>query len=49
MAGSTTFSAEGGVSNAAWLRVLPRTKNPVDTRDNKHGVRRLQKWNKSNL
>lgn len=29
MAGSTTFSAEGGVSNAAWLRVLPRTKNPV--------------------
>lgn len=46
MAGSTTFSAEGGVSNAAWLRVLPRTKNPVDTRDNKHGDRRFQHQNK---
>lgn len=29
MARSTTFGTEGGVGDAAGLRVLPRTKDPV--------------------
>lgn len=29
MACSTTFGTECGVGDTAWLRVLPRTKNPV--------------------
>lgn len=29
MTSSTTLCAKGGVGDAAWLRVLPRTKNPA--------------------
>lgn len=31
---STTLGTEGGVGDAAWLRVLPWTKNPTET--NRH-------------
>lgn len=44
MACSTTFGTEGGVGDAARLRVLPRTEDSVDTK------RHMRVWGKvSNL